>query len=116
MIADDFNLEKELAQSKINININELYNTNKFLTTREWNYLDDNKIEYLENKVNMIYKEMDKHELINLKTQINKANFENFYNQYKFNEYKYRITCISSLNFLIESTYYGRKVDDDTKN
>ena len=80
MIADDFNLEKELAQSKINININELYNTNKFLTTREWNYLDDNKIEYLENKVNMIYKEMDKHELINLKTQINKANFENFYN------------------------------------
>ena len=115
MIADDFNLEKELAQSKINININELYNTNKFLTTREWNYLDDNKIEYLENKVNMIYKEMDKHELINLKTQINKANFENFYNQYKFNEYKYRITCISSLNFLIESTYYGRKVDDDTK-
>ena len=32
---DDFNLEKELAQSKINININELNDSNKFLKTRK---------------------------------------------------------------------------------
>ena len=41
---DDFNLEKELAQSKININLNEIYNTSKFLVTREWDCFDDNKI------------------------------------------------------------------------
>ena len=55
MIADDFNLEKELAQSKININLNDLNDSNKFLITREWDCFNDNNLNVLEAKVEAIY-------------------------------------------------------------
>ena len=52
---DDFNLEKELAQSKINININELNDSNKFLKTRKWDYFNDEKIYVFEEVFYVVY-------------------------------------------------------------
>ena len=59
MKSTDFNLEKELAQSKISININEINDENKYLKKRIWDSSDDNKIEYLEKKIQKIFKEID---------------------------------------------------------
>ena len=115
MRKDDFDLEKELAQSKINININDIYNSNKFLKTKEWDYLDDNKIQYLENKVNQIYRELNKQNINNLAKQINNISFESYYNDYKITENKYKISCLSSINFLVEATYYFRDDNKDFK-
>ena len=60
MKTDDFNLDKELAQSKRNININEIDEPNKYLESRKWDYVNDDKIIYLENKVEEIYKHLKK--------------------------------------------------------
>ena len=115
MRKDDFDLEKELAQSKINININDLNDSNKFLKTKEWDYLDDNKIQYLENKVNQIYRELNKQNISNLAKQINNISFESYYKDYKITENKYKISCLSSINFLVESTYYFRDDNEEFK-
>ena len=79
MKSTDFNLEKELAQSKISININEINDENKYLKKRIWNSSDDNKIEYLEKKIQKIFKEIDIKRVKNLIGQINKCNLDSFY-------------------------------------
>ena len=110
MKTDDFNLDKELAQSKrnINININEINETNKYLESRKWDYINDDKIIYLENKVEEIYKHLKKDNLEHLMNQINRISFDNYYEDYKITENKFKIGCLSSLNFLVEATYYFR--------
>ena len=84
MKTDDFNLDKELAQSKrnINININEINETNKYLESRKWDYINDDKIIYLENKVEEIYKHLKKDNLEHLMNQINRISFDNYYEDY----------------------------------
>ena len=110
MKTDDFNLDKELAQSKrnINININEINEANKYLESRKWDYINDDKIIYLENKVEEIYKHLKKDNLEHLMNQINRISFDNYYEDYKITENKFKIGCLSSLNFLVEATYYFR--------
>ena len=60
----DFNLDKKLAQSKRNITINEEKN---FVSCRKWDYLDESKRMIFNNKIEKIYKEMDKYQLDTLK-------------------------------------------------
>ena len=74
MTYSDFSLEKELAQTKLNININEINDENKYLKKRHWDSLDDNKILFLEQKAEEIYKVLDKKRVEDLKQQINKCN------------------------------------------
>jgi len=113
---DDFNLEKELAQSKINININELNDSNKFLKTRKWDYFNDEKIYVFEDKVETIYKKLDKIKVQKIINQLNDYSFDKYYSDYKITENKYKISCLCSLNFLVESTYYFRDYDELKKN
>ena len=105
MKSSDFSLEKELAQSKIIVNINEIGDENKYLKKKIWDSSDDNKIEYLESKAAKIFKEIDKKRIQNLIGQINKCNLDLFYKNFnpKFNDKT--IGSISSLDFLIETTY-----------
>ena len=105
MKSTDFNLEKELAQSKISININEINDENKYLKKRIWNSSDDNKIEYLEKKIQKIFKEIDIKRVKNLIGQINKCNLDSFYKNFKPKFNDKTIGSISSLDFLIETTY-----------
>ena len=115
MKTDDFNLDKELAQSKRNININEIDEPNKYLESRKWDYVNDDKIIYLENKVEEIYKHLKKDILEHLMKQINSISFDNYYDDYKITENKFKIGCLSSLNFLVEATYYFRNDNEEIK-
>ena len=47
--------------------------------------------------------------------QINRIPFENYYENYKVTENKYKISCLSSLNFLVEATYYFRDDNNEVK-
>ena len=105
MKSTDFNLDKELAQSKITININEIDDSYKYLTTRNWESSDDNKIEYIEKKVEKIYSELDKKKINDLIRQINKCNLQRFYDDFNPKCNNKTIGSISSLDFLIETTY-----------
>ena len=105
MKSTDFNLEKELAQSKISININEINDENKYLKKRNWDSLDDNKIQYLEQKAEEICKRIDKKRVNNLIMQINKCNLDNFYKNYRPKCNDKAIGTISSLDFLVETTF-----------
>ena len=104
MKSSDLNLDKELAQSKININKIE---KKDFLISRKWQYSDDNNKKEIENKIKRIYKEMNKNQLESLESQIKKCNLQLFYNNFNPRELKNRIGALSSLNFLIEATYYS---------
>ena len=112
---DDFNLEKELAQSKINISINNIFDSNKYLKTREWDYLNDDKIFDIEAKVESISQKLDKKNSQKTIGLINSSSFDNYYANYKITENKYKISCLCSLNFLVESTYYFRENHDESK-
>ena len=112
---DDFNLDKELAQSKVFLNINDIDESNKFLVSRKWDYINDDKIIYLENKVEEISKQLKNETLNHLMNQINRIPFENYYEDYKVTENKYKISCLSSLNFLVEATYYFRDDNYEVK-
>ena len=112
---EDFNLEKELAQSKININLNDLNDSNKFLITREWDCFNDNNLNVLEAKVEAIREKLDKKKLQIIIGQINNYSFEDYYSEYKITENKFKISCLCSLNFLVESTYYFRENYDELK-
>ena len=112
---EDFNLEKELAQSKININLNDLNDSNKFLITREWDCFNDNNLNVLEAKVEAIREKLDKKKLQIIIGQINNYSFEDYYSGYKITENKFKISCLCSLNFLVESTYYFRENYDELK-
>ena len=112
---DDFNLDKELAQSKVFLNINDIDESNKFLVSRKWDYINDDKIIYLENKVEEISKQLKNETLNHLMNQINRIPFESYYEDYKVTENKYKISCLSSLNFLVEATYYFRDDNYEVK-
>ena len=103
--SSDFSLDKELAQSKVVININEIDDGNKYLKNRVWDSSDDNKIEYIENKVEKIYKELNQDKLDDLVRQINRVKLENFYNNFRPRINDKTIGSVSSLDFLIETTY-----------
>ena len=105
MTSSDFSLEKELAQTKLNININEINDENKYLKKRHWDSLDDNKILFLEQKAEEIFKVLDKKRVDNLKQQINKCNLDNFYKNFRPKCNDKAIGSISSLDFLVETTF-----------
>jgi hypothetical protein len=106
MKSSDLNLEKELlTQSKRNITIND---ENDYLKSRKWDYLDDRKIKEINNKIDIIYKEMNKNQLHILETKIKQCDLSNFYNSYHPRENPTRIGALSSLNYLIETTYYSQ--------
>ena len=113
MQASDFNLDKELAQSKAFININEVNDTNKFLKKRKWDSLDDNKFEELEEKYQKVCKELDKNKINDLIRQINKCNLEKFYNDFKPKINNKTIGSVSSLDFMIENTFNGQEANYD---
>ena len=102
--SSDLNLDKELAQSKRTININE---EKDFLSCRKWDYLDETKSSFINNKIQGIYKEMNKNQYESLKTSIEKCNLNLFYKNYN-PENCHKIDTISSLDFLIETTYYSQ--------
>ena len=104
MKSADLNLEKELAQSKINININEEKN---FLKNSKLIYSCDNKNTEIEQKFNKIYQEMNKNELNILIKNIEKCQLEEIYN-HNPRELSSNLGTLSSLNFLIETTYYSQ--------
>ena len=101
----DLNIDKELAQSKINIKLNENKN---FLSSRKWDYLNDNSIDKLDNKINQVYKNMNKKQLEILANQIEKCNLDHLYDNFNPRESLHRIGTLSSLDFLIETTYYSQ--------
>ena len=105
MKSSDFDLDKELAQSKINFNINEIIEPDKFLKKRIWDSSDDNKIEIIEKKVEEIYKELDKAKINNLIEQINRCKLESFYKDFKPKVNDKTIGSVSSLDFLVETTF-----------
>ena len=106
MTSSDFSLEKTLSQSKRNILI---VNEDKdFLENRKWNYLDKNKIKIINDKVKLIYKDMNKKQLKILKEKISKCNLEHLYKDFNPREVINRIGTLSSLDFLIETTYHSQ--------
>ena len=105
MKSSDFDLDKELAQSKINFNINEIIEPDKFLKKRIWDSSDDNKIEQIENKIEQIYKELDKGKINDLIEQINRCKLERFYKDFKPKVNDKTIGSVSSLDFLVETTF-----------
>jgi len=103
MKAEDLNIDKELAQSKINIKPNE---EKYFLSSREWDYLDSNKYQLIEEKYNLLVKNMNKKQLNVLNSQIEKCNLDKFYDNLDPRHPNKRIGPVSSLDYLIETTYY----------
>ena len=115
---DIFDLEKELAQSKININLNEINeeeNANKFLSSRKWDCLDGNKIIEIDNKVESIYKELNKEKINILISQIEQIKLEKYNNEYNPLMNQLTIGLLSSLNFMVESTFYTGQINEETK-
>ena len=113
-----FNLETELAQSKIIIDLNEINapnNTNKFLSSRKWECLDDNKIEDLNKRVESIYDSLDKNKLNHLKSEIEKSSLENCYKNYNPFHNKYPIGFLSSLSYMVDYTFLGENVDIESR-
>ena len=106
MKSTDLSIDKELAQSKTNLKINE---EKEFLSNRKWDYLDNTKINIINNKVDIIYQEMNKNQLNNLNKQIINCRLESVYQNSNPRETFYRIGTVSSLDYLIESTYYSQK-------
>ena len=100
----DLNLDKELAQSKINIQIND---EKKFLRNRKWDYLDSNKKNAIEKKVQQIYKDMNKKQLETLISHTKKCDLQVLYQNFDPRTNVHRIGTLSSLNYLIETTYYS---------
>ena len=100
----DLNLDKELAQSKINIQIKD---EKKFLKSRQWDYLDINKRNSIEKKVELIYKDMNKKQYEILIAHIKKCDLQVLYQNFDPRTNIHRIGTLSSLNYLIETTYYS---------
>ena len=112
---DVFDLKRELAQSKININLDEIdkeENINKFLSSREWDYTDGNKIIDLDDKVDSIYKKMDKEKMKKLTIEMEKINLDNYYKYYNLLKNQYSIGSLSSLNYMVDTTFYNEEIDE----
>ena len=103
MKSSDLNLNKELKHSKRNVIIND---EKQFLRSRKWDYLDSNKMNEINNKVELIYKEMNKKQLEALIKSIKRCNLEKFYDNFNPQELKNPIGTLSSLNYLIEKAIY----------
>ena len=104
---EPFDLQNELARSKINININLINlpeNANKFLSTRAWDYYKDNKINDLNKKVDFIHQKIDKIHLNYIKAELDKKTLEKYVNEYNPRVNLYAIGCLSSTNFMVEMT------------
>ena len=103
MKPSDLNIDKELVQSKKNIILN---NEEDFLSSRKWDYTDNNKIKIIDDKIKLIYENMDKRTLEILNRKIDKCDLNYLYNNFNPREVINRIGTLSSLDFLIETTYY----------
>ena len=103
--SSDLSLKKELSQSKKNMKINE---EKDFLKNRKWYYMDKNKEDEIEKKTLLITKEMQKEGLDNLISEIKKCDLFYLYKNFNPREVIYRIGTLSSVNFLIETTYYSQ--------
>ena len=115
---DIFGLDKELAQSKININLNEINkkeNKNKFLSSRKWDYFDGNKIVEIDDKVESIYKKLNKERINIIISQCEQIKLEKVVNLYNPLIDELTIGLLSSLNFMVESTFYNGHIKKDTK-
>ena len=91
-------LKKELAQSKINFDLDDINNQNKFLETKVWDCLDDNKILELDKKVEDIYKGLNKEHIKNIEKKINDYNFDEFYKSYNPKQNIFKIGALCDLN------------------
>ena len=109
MKSSDLNLNKELAQSKRNILVND---EKQFLISRKWEYLNSDKISEINNKVELIYKQMNKNQLNSLIKSINKCNLENFYANFNPQVPRNPIGPLSSLDYLIEKTTYFSNINN----
>ena len=98
-------LKKELKQSKIIIDLNDINNQDKFLETKTWDCLNGDKILELDKKVENIYKELDKEHLNSLEKKINDYNLEDFYKSYNPKINMHKIGAVCDLDCLIDSTY-----------
>ena len=108
MKPNDLSLEKELlAQSKRSININE---ENDYLKNRKWDYLDNTKTNEINEKIKIIFRDMNQNQLKCLTSKIKQCKLEYFYNKYNPRENINRIGAISGLKFLIETTYYTQPI------
>lgn len=101
MKSSDLNIDKELAHSKNNIKINERKN---FLSNRKWE-CDSNE---LDNKINVILEEMNMSQLKELQKQIRACNLDVVYNNNHPEQSDDNLGTLSSLDFLIETTYYSQ--------
>ena len=106
MKSSDLNIDKELAQSKINIKIED---EKKFLSSKKWDYLDNSKKSLINNKVNKIYEEMNQNQLKYLTRQIHNCKLEKVYENFNPRVTTKRVGTLSSLDFLIETTYYSQE-------
>ena len=117
-MSEIFNLDKELARSRIYINLNEindLNNAERFLVSRTWDCLDDNKIMDLDGKVESIYALLNKKNIKKLKDDIEKSSFDTFFQDYDPMINDHRIGCLSGLNCLVESTYFHEGITEEKK-
>ena len=103
-------IDKELAQSKTNIVIND---ERKFLHNRKWDYLDKSKINEIEHKFKLVYEEMNKKQLKILIDNIIKCDLQRLYIDFNPREVIWRIGTLSSLNYLIETTYSSQPEHKD---
>ena len=113
---DLFDLKKELAQSKIIINldeINEDRNKNKFLKSRIWESLEDLKIKELDDKVESIYRGMNQESIKKLKEDIDKKSLEDYFKNYELVASTYPISCLNTLKFMVDTTFMNQFVDND---
>ena len=83
----------------------------KFLSSRNWDYLDDNKINDLNKKVDFIYQTIDKNNLNNIKTELDKKTLEEYVDEYNPMDNQYTIGCISSTKFLVEKEEFNSPND-----
>ena len=83
----------------------------KFLSSRNWDYLDDNKINDLNIKVDFIYQTIDKNNLNNIKTELDKKTLEEYVDEYNPLDNQYTIGCISSTKFLVEKEEFNSPND-----
>ena len=113
---DLFDLKKELAQSKIIINldeINEDRNKNKFLKSRIWESLEDLKIKELDDKVESIYRGMNQESIKKLKEDIDKKSLEDYFKNYELVASTYPIGCLNTLKFMVDTTFMNELVYND---
>lgn len=80
-------------------------NKKNYLSNRKWDYLDGSKKEIIDNKVNNIYENMNKSQLQQLESSINRCNLNALYSDFHPREVVKGIGTLSSLDFLIESKY-----------